>query len=292
MFTRFTFDNDSLSKILNNLELSQQLFELIEKRDVRIYIPSQVLIECFSGESEMHVMARWERLISLYNQTDLKKVRFCRTTHEIIQAEVIKLGQLNDVPVLGAKRVLQTYICNQEQFRLLLPKLREDAVLYRKRREDRIQRDRNFRQGAIDLGLSQEDLRQKLLNYNPTQIPRELFSMLSSDLETFLSKRQLRKALRRERHSTASTLTHLLAFNYISVACSHQDPALARWCRLDENNWVDVFIAASAAYSNYFVTEDVRLSSICNQLRDQGAIFFQAINQDTAFERMRILNET
>lgn len=284
MSLTFTLDNDSLCKILNNSQLCLELTSLLRKHEARIYIPSQVLIECFSGSSETSVLMRRERLLSIYQQTGQAKVRFCRTTHEIIKTEKGKLGRISNIPVVSKERVMQTYLASEKEFKHLIPELRDQDKLYKARRKERKQSDLKFRQGAIEMRFSQENLRQHLINYDPSTVQQKFFWFFSKDLGSYLSKPQWRKAIRRKRPSFISAVTHILAFNYVAAACSHPDPSIKKWRELDENNWVDVFVAGSAAYSDYFVTEDSRLAAVCRQLHLMKAVYFQTIDCNSVFK--------
>lgn len=59
---------------------------------------------------------------------------------------------------------------------------------------------------------------------------------------------------------------HILIFNYLATACNYRDERVRRFLKIDENIWVDIFIAASVGYSDYFITEDLRILEICNHL--------------------------
>lgn len=275
--TSYTFDNSSLNEVLRSQDSTQQFLNTIKGKKICFYIPGYTMIECFSGTNIDSVMSRWERLLLIYNEMELSHIRLTRMLSEIIKAEIATKGKYSSTPIEKPDRVRGTILFNREEMLKKLPELQKQNSFYKEKRTERKKRDHEFRRLSLEQGLNQNELIEKIVQYDPLNTYKEIPSFIKVDTSPFITGRQLKLAFKRKGYNVLKSFVHLLSLNYLATAYNGNDQIVQKFLQLDENNWVDVFIAACAGYSDFFITEDRRLKEICNHLYSQRAIKFQAL---------------
>lgn len=275
--TKFTLDTSALSDLISSDERAQRILDLLVERPVRLYVPGEALNEIFSGKDPDRVLPKGERLRDLNLLTKNDKVRCTRMIGEIIEAESETGGQLTSVPTVGFSRLWQTplyikgamSVAHQKTLdtqEKLKPKLNERAIF-----------DRKFR--AMSRELDQNEIKHRILDFDSKSNLKYGSKLVENFLMHYLSRTQVRKILHQSpRCLVTKALANLVVFRYLLNAFTGSDPVIDRMKKIDPNNWPDLFIAATAAYGDFLVSDDITQREICNFLNKKGVVRFKAIS--------------
>ncbi|HEX5750742.1 MAG TPA: hypothetical protein VFZ09_31240 [Archangium sp.] len=275
-------DTSSLSAAIDNDKAVAAFTGLVRRSKMRFLIAREALDEAFAGVSG-------EKLV----QKALRLERLFASLGSAI--DVAELG--NVICMLEAKgRIASTPLLNIQERKeiareLAVIKAGGSALSVLKKASTRVgeykAETRDVWKGAIEEGMqkyrakkwSARELGESLLNFGPEHIDTTvLMGVLTQSMG--LPPTECVWVLRRtERYKS---LRAYLAMAQVLILGSSvpadlisQHPLLRR-LKYHPNHHMDMMIASSAAYADFFVTEDKNLTELCRFLRNRGCLGFRS----------------
>lgn len=292
----FTLDNNVLSRYLNADDTAKQLTELIQGANVRVIVPSAVMLEATGGKIESNVLDRFSRLAGLHTALP-DMVQFGHLVQDMMFAEQKALGSIRSTPIVAISRLKRSYVYHPEYFKLLYPEVRADQEALDVKHEARAGDDEKAREfarvGDPERGLKPIDqkwLKEIIHSYEPKYVIDHL-TVIDRDMESFITLKKFAKRVNNEGFRVVTAFSHFLLLRYMLVACHSPDHIIAGMAVLNKNNWVDISIAATAAYSDFFVTEDKNLRKITNFLKEKGVVGFSGLTIGEFEQKLDELSE-
>ncbi|WP_413612426.1 hypothetical protein [Bdellovibrio sp. HCB-110] len=280
------FDTNIINDLDSNRELRTNVVDFVKRHRGVFCISLLSIAEILDGQRDDLVMARLKRLDEIWELVGSSGFHVFIGSRELIPIEARSQGDKHFLHKLP-----QEYL--DEIRKLFKGEIRKAdfttpvAEMMRREREDKVEFyrvDREFRKRITsNEDIDHAEIEDAVLNFRGLtnyledyKVPAAVFAEIYPSL-TEWRLRQIQKKHRGYR--LIKVLMSMLVFRNLcnAISESNTNPALAEVKRISRGQWYDIAIAATAAYADYFVTNDRGLVAFCEFLRKRNVLRFKTL---------------
>jgi len=283
---KITIDTSSLNLIVKTDECAEEFFRILKSRDVILNIPSDCLMELANGEwvhdadKKQGVTYRLDRFVKLATEFhENGKILLNKIPWTILENETKNPGMKHTF--VASERGANLALFATAKHREIYKNVKDAHKNRAKAKSAAKTKDKKVKAAKV---ISSQDAEQYLINFKTTLANPKWRDFLHSRFTQWIfgekvSLEEFDKILNEENCGVIKAFINLLLVHHLAMfldatKCSKEFKLLLE---IEENSLPDILIASMAAYSDYFVCDDVNLRARCSFLKNLGLIRFETV---------------